>query len=249
MLPAGPQLRRLAPAPRIVRHDRHPDLRRRRPLRPAELQRQAPPGHERAALRGRAPFHPGPSARRDHLQGPPRRADHPAARRAGLRRRRARHPRPRRRRPGRPAPPVHHLRGNRVGVRLRESVQHRRAGLPLAAPRRPPQRRPGLETAAAPRRAARAARPPLRRRVHLRPAPGPETARRQDSHHQTAARGMDRVHPRRPPRIHHRERYEANLARLAANAARTAPTAPPVHPAKAPRCCKASSSAAAAATG
>ena len=35
MLPAGPQLRRLAPAPRALRHDRHPDLRRRRPLRPA----------------------------------------------------------------------------------------------------------------------------------------------------------------------------------------------------------------------
>ena len=32
MLPAGPQLRRLAPAPGAVRHDRHPDLRRRRPL-------------------------------------------------------------------------------------------------------------------------------------------------------------------------------------------------------------------------
>ena len=29
--------RRLAPAPRTMRHDRHPDLRRRRPLRPAEL--------------------------------------------------------------------------------------------------------------------------------------------------------------------------------------------------------------------
>ena len=32
MLPAGPQLRRLAPAPRAVRDDRHPDLRRRRPV-------------------------------------------------------------------------------------------------------------------------------------------------------------------------------------------------------------------------
>ena len=35
MLPAGPQLRRLAPAARDLRHHRHPDLRRRRPLRPA----------------------------------------------------------------------------------------------------------------------------------------------------------------------------------------------------------------------
>ena len=42
--------------------------------------------------------------------------------------------------------------------------------LPLAAPRRPPQGRAGLETAAAPCRAAGAAQPPLRRRVHLRPA-------------------------------------------------------------------------------
>jgi DNA invertase Pin-like site-specific DNA recombinase len=67
----------------------------------------------------------------------------------------------------------------------------------------PPQGRPGLETAAAPRRPARAAQPPLRRRVHLRPAPRPEAARRQDDHHEAAARGMDRVHPRRPPRIHH----------------------------------------------
>ena len=32
--PAGPQLRRLAPAPGAVRHDRHPDLRRRRPVDP-----------------------------------------------------------------------------------------------------------------------------------------------------------------------------------------------------------------------
>ena len=32
MLPAGPQQRRLAPAPGNLRHDRHPDLRRRRPL-------------------------------------------------------------------------------------------------------------------------------------------------------------------------------------------------------------------------
>ena len=87
-----------------------------------------------------------------------------------LRRRRARHPRPRHRRPERPAPPVHHLRGNRVGVGLREGVQHRRADLPLAAPRRPPQGRAGLETAAAPHRAAGAAQPPLRRLLHLRPA-------------------------------------------------------------------------------
>ncbi len=37
MLPAGPQQRRLAPAAGTVRHDRHPDLRRRRALRPAQL--------------------------------------------------------------------------------------------------------------------------------------------------------------------------------------------------------------------
>ena len=48
MLPAGPQQRRLASAPRDLRHDRHPDLRRRRALRPEELQRPPAPGHERA---------------------------------------------------------------------------------------------------------------------------------------------------------------------------------------------------------
>ena len=37
MLPAGPQQRRLAPATRDLRHDRDPDLRRRRALRPARL--------------------------------------------------------------------------------------------------------------------------------------------------------------------------------------------------------------------
>ena len=81
--------------------------------------------HERATLRSRTAFHPGPAARRDRVQGPPRRADHPAARRAGLRRRRARHPRPRHRRPRRPRAPVRHLRRNRVGHRVREGVQHR----------------------------------------------------------------------------------------------------------------------------
>ena len=45
---AGPQQRRLAPAAGTVRRDRHPDLRRRRALRPEELQRPPAPGHERA---------------------------------------------------------------------------------------------------------------------------------------------------------------------------------------------------------
>ena len=72
--------------------------------------------------------------RRDHLQGPPRRAGHPAARRPGLRRRRARHPGPRHRRPRRCRAPVRHLHRDRVSERLREGVQHRGPQLPLAAP-------------------------------------------------------------------------------------------------------------------
>src|SRR5665647_502152 len=47
MLAPGPQLRRLAPTPRTLRDDRHTDLRRRRPLRPPQLQRPAPARHER----------------------------------------------------------------------------------------------------------------------------------------------------------------------------------------------------------
>ena len=81
----------------------------------------------------------GPAARRAAVQGPPRRADHAAARRASLRRRRARHPRPRHRRPRRPRAPVRHVRGDRVGDRVREGVPRRRAVFPwrhLKGPRK-----------------------------------------------------------------------------------------------------------------
>ena len=45
------------------------------------------------------------------------------------------------------------------------------------------------------------------------------------------------------------DQYDANRARLAANAAAHGATGPPGRPAKAPRCCRASSSAAPAGTG
>ena len=160
-------------------------------------------GYHRANLGGRIAFHPGPAARRDHLQGPPRRADHPAARRAGLRRRRPRHPRPRHRRPRCRRAPVRHLRRDRVGDRVREGIQYRGPVLPLAAPGRTPQGRDRLEAAGPPRRAADPAQPPLCRRVHLRPAPRHQASRREAVPHRPAAGGMDLLHPRRAPRIHH----------------------------------------------
>jgi len=49
------------------------------------------------------------------------------------------------------------------------------------------QRRAGLETAATPHRVARAAQPPIRRRLQLRPAPPAQTARRTLGHHPAAA--------------------------------------------------------------
>ena len=124
---------------------------------------------------------------------------------------------------GAAAAPVHHLRGHRVGVRLREGVQRRRADLPLAAPHRPPQGRAGLEAAAAPRRAAGPAQPPLRRRVHLRPAPRPAAARRQDDHHQLPREEWIAFIPGAHPGYITLDQYEANLARLAANAAAHGP--------------------------
>ena len=134
---------------------------------------------------------------------------------------------------------------------VRQGVQRRRADLPLAAPQRPPQGRARLAAAAAPRRAAGAAQPPLRRRVHLRPAPRPAAARRQDAAPRTAApRGMDLLHPRRPPRIHHPGPVRGQPSPgWPPTPPRTAATAPPGRPAKAPPCCRASSSAAAAAGG
>ena len=101
------------------------------------------------------------------------------------------------------AAPVRHLRGHRVGHRLREGVQHRRAVVPLAAPERPPQGRDRLEAAGPPRGAAGAAQPPLRRRVHLWSPRPPQAARREAEHRTAAPRGMDLLHPRRSPRIHH----------------------------------------------
>ena len=107
----------------------------------------------------------------------------PLPSRAHLRRRRARHPRPRHRHPGRAPAPARHVRGRRVGHRRGQGIPRRRADLPLAAPQRPPQGRDRLAAAAAFHRAARPAQPPLRRRVHLRPAPRAAAARQETSQH------------------------------------------------------------------
>ena len=195
-------------------------------------------------------LHQGPAARRANLQGPARRADHPAARRPGLRRRRARRPRPRRRHPGRPQTPVRHLRGHRVSDRLREGVPRRRPVLPLAAPERASQGRGRLAAAPAFHRAAGAAQPPLRRCLHLRPAHPPGPARRQGHLPAAAPQRMDLLHPRRPPRIHHPGPSTTPTSpNSPPTPPRTAATVPPGRPAKARRCWRASSSAAAAATG
>ena len=213
-----------------------------------------PPPHGRhngdVRIRGRALFDPGPAARRDHLQGSPRRADDPAAGRVGhaaagdvildpdtavqgaLRRLFTTFEAT-----GSASACVKAFNTDGLAFPWRHRACPRKGDLdwkPLAAPRRP----------------ARTAQPPLRRRVHFRPAPRPEAARRQDDHHQAAARGMDRVHPRRPPRIHHHGTVRGQpRTGWPPTPPRTALTAPPGHPAKAPRCCRASSSAAAAATG
>ena len=99
--------------------------------------------------------------------------------------------------------PVRHLRRDRVGDRVREGVQCRGPVLPLAAPDGAAQGRDRLEAAGPPRRAADPAQPPLRWRVHLRPAPRHPAARREAVAHRAAPRGMDLLHPRRAPRIHH----------------------------------------------
>ena len=112
-----------------------------------------------------------------------------------------------RRPPGRPPPCVKAFRA--AGLSFPWRHQHRA-----------PQGRAGLAAAAPPHRAAGAAQPPLRRRVHLRPAPRPASC--------PAARRVTTVLPREEwisfiPGAHPGyitlDQYEANLARLAANAA------------------------------
>ena len=107
-----------------------------------------------------------------------------------------------------------------------------------------PQGRARLEAAGPPRRAAGPAQPPLRRRVHLRPAPRHQAPRRETVPHRPAPRGMDLLHPRRPPRIHHpgAVRRQPRPAGRQRRRARPGPR-PPGRPAKDPRCCRASSSA------
>ena len=105
-------------------------------------------------------------------------------------------------------------------------------------------------SAGPPCRAADPAQSPLCRRVHLRPAPRHQAARREVVPHHAAPRGMDRLHPRRAPRIHHPGRSTTPTAPASPRTPpRTAGTGPPGHPAKAPRCCRASSSAGPAGSG
>jgi DNA invertase Pin-like site-specific DNA recombinase len=88
-----------------------------------------------------------------------------------------------------------------------KSIPRRRADLPLAASQRTTQRRGRLAATAAFHRAAGAAQPPLRRRVHLRPAPRAAAARQETGQqHHSAPPGMDLVHCPAARRVHrHRQ--------------------------------------------
>ena len=78
----------------------------------------------------------------------------------------------------------------------------------LLFPRRhrkgPRKGEPGLGAAGTLGRAPDPAQPPLRRSVLLRPAPRPRRRRRHLHPPDQAPRGMDLLHPRRPPRLYHR---------------------------------------------
>ena len=103
---------------------------------------------------------------------------------------------------------------------VRQGVPRRRAVLPLAAPQRAPQGRGRLAAAAAFHRAARAAQPPLRRRVHLRPAPRAAAARQETGSSITVPREeWISFIPGAHPGYITLDQWEANIARLAANAA------------------------------
>ena len=197
MLPAGPQLRRLASAARTLRCHRHPDLRRGRPLRPPPVQRPTAARHEGPNVGGGTALHQGPAPRRGAVEGAPRRTTDPTAGRAGPRPIRQGRARPGQRRAAGAAPPVRHLRRHRIGDRLRQGVPGRRTAVPVAAPQGPAQGRAGLETIAPPHRAAGAAQPPLRGRVRLRP-PHPPTPAQQRRHPRRAVRGSVRS-PGLPP--------------------------------------------------
>jgi hypothetical protein len=105
--------------------------------------------------------------------------------------------------------------------------------------------------AAAPRpRAVRVAQRALRRCLLLRAAPAGYRPRRPQPHPGQAPRTVDHPDPRRPPGNINWAQFEANQDRLAANAAAHGrPAAVWARPENAPRCCKASSSAAGAANG
>ena len=106
-------------------------------------------------------------------------------------------------------------------VRLRQGVQRRRPTCcSPGATQGPPQGRAGLEAAAASHRAAGAAQSPLRRRVHLRPLPPSQTARRQEWSSTLLPRAeWISFIPDAHPGYITLDQYDANRARLAANAA------------------------------
>ena len=167
------------------------------------LQRPATARHERPNVGGRTAFHQGPAARRGAVQGPPRRADHAAAGRSDLRRRRPCHARPRRpqcdTRCGTcstPSPPP-----DRPPPASRRSV--RPTCLPLRHPRGPTRASwTGNRCSTTPCCGCCT--------IPATPARSPTAAtatrncrQRQVVVHPAAARGVDLVHPRRPPRLHH----------------------------------------------
>ena len=128
----------------------------------------------------------------------------------------------------------------------------RAAGLsfPWQHQQRPPQGRGRLAAAAPPRRAAGAAQPPLRRLLHLRPDHPPDPARREgllpDS---SPARNGPPSSPAPTPDTSPWTSTRPTPPSWRPTPPRTAATGPPARPAKAPPCCRASSSAANAAPG
>ena len=130
------------------------------------------------------------------------------------------------------APPVRHLRRHRVGVRLREGVQHRRADLPLAAPRPAPQGRAGLEAAGSTTSCCACCTTPAT--PARSPSAGTATSKLPGG--KTVTTLLPREEwiafiPGAHPGYITLDQYEANLATLAANAAahgtdRTAGPAP-----------------------
>ena len=158
---------------------------------------------------------PGPAARRDPVQGPPRQARRAAAVRPDLRRHRARHPRPRQRHPGRGPAPVATSRppGQPPVVKA-----FRTAGLafPWRHLKGPREDETDWQPCASPP-CSSAARDPLASTFASRQPRGAEPGGNEPAS-QCPAR-MDLLRSRRHPGYITLGQWEANIARLAANAA------------------------------